>query len=54
MLTLGHGKPVDLWTLGILIYEMLVGKDPFFDEDPLMIYKKIINGKIKFPRDFDS
>jgi serine/threonine protein kinase len=27
----GHGKPVDWWTLGILIYEMNAGIDPFSD-----------------------
>ena len=27
------GKPVDWWTLGILIYEMIVGYPPFVDED---------------------
>ena len=32
---LGHGKPVDWWTLGILIYEMVVGQPPFCDEEPM-------------------
>jgi len=35
---LGHGKAVDWWTLGILIYEMNAGIDPFTDEDPMAIY----------------
>jgi serine/threonine protein kinase len=51
---LGHGKPVDWWTLGILIYEMNAGIDPFSDEDPMAIYQKILKGKIKFPRNFDK
>mmetsp|Transcript_73483 Transcript_73483/g.110857 ORF Transcript_73483/g.110857 Transcript_73483/m.110857 type:complete len:97 (-) Transcript_73483:381-671(-) len=38
LLNKGHGKPVDWWTLGILIYEMLAGIDPFNDEDPMAIY----------------
>eukprot|EP00362_Geleiidae_sp_MMETSP1317_P001366 CAMPEP_0201283840 /NCGR_PEP_ID=MMETSP1317-20130820/50897_1 /ASSEMBLY_ACC=CAM_ASM_000770 /TAXON_ID=187299 /ORGANISM="Undescribed Undescribed, Strain Undescribed" /LENGTH=153 /DNA_ID=CAMNT_0047601591 /DNA_START=201 /DNA_END=662 /DNA_ORIENTATION=- len=38
LLNKGHGKPVDWWTLGILIYEMLAGIDPFTDEDPMAIY----------------
>ena len=46
----GHGKPADWWTVGILFYEMLVGIDPFNDDDPMMIYQKIIKGKIKFPK----
>ena len=54
LLNKGHGKPVDWWTLGILIYEMNAGLDPFSDEDPMVIYQKILKGKIKFPRDFDK
>lgn len=50
----GHGKPVDWWTLGILIYEMIVGYPPFVDEDPMGIYQKILRGKIVFPRIFDN
>ena len=53
LLNKGHGKPVDWWTLGIIIYEMLAGIDPFSDEDPMSIYQKILKGKIKFPRHFD-
>jgi protein kinase A len=53
LLNKGHGKPVDWWTLGILIYEMIAGVDPFTDEDPMVIYQKILRGKIRFPRGFD-
>jgi len=54
ILNKGHGKPVDWWTMGILLYEMLVGIDPFSDDDPMQIYQKIIKGKINFPKDFDK
>lgn len=54
LLNKGHGKAVDWWTLGILIYEMNAGIDPFTDEDPMAIYQKILKGKIKFPRNFDK
>lgn len=54
ILNKGHGKPVDWWTLGILIYEMLVGIDPFNDDDPMMVYQKIIKGKIKFPKNIEK
>lgn len=49
----GHGKAVDWWAVGILIYEMLAGYPPFFDENPFGIYQKILAGKIEFPRHFD-
>ena len=50
----GHGKPVDWWALGVLIFEMLAGYPPFYDENPFGIYQKILAGKIEFPRQFDS
>lgn len=50
ILNKGHGKPVDWWTMGILLYEMLVGIDPFSDDDPMRIYQKIVKGKIHFPK----
>ena len=54
ILNKGHGKPVDWWTLGVLIYEMHAGIDPFNDEDPMGIYKNILRGKISFPSTFDK
>jgi len=49
----GHGKPVDWWALGVLIFEMLAGYPPFYDENPFGIYQKVLAGKIEFPRHFD-
>ena len=54
LLQKGHGKPVDWWCLGILIYEMLVGIDPFSDEEPMAVYQNILRGKIKFPSNFNK
>ena len=48
----GHGTAVDWWTLGILIYEMIVGQPPFCDEEPMGIYQKILAGKVYFPKYF--
>ncbi|XP_036327473.1 cAMP-dependent protein kinase catalytic subunit 3-like, partial [Rhagoletis pomonella] len=49
----GHNKAVDWWALGVLIYEMLVGYPPFYDENPFGIYEKILSGKIEWPRHMD-
>merc|ERR1711935_319089 len=50
----GHGKSVDWWALGIIIYEMLAGYPPFYDENPFGIYQKILAGKLEFPRHFET
>ena len=54
LLNKGHGKGVDWWTLGILMYEMLVGDPPFLDEDPMGIYQQILTGKVKFTRSYEK
>lgn len=45
----GHGKGVDYWALGVLIYEMLSGYPPFLDDTPFSTYRKILSGKFGFP-----
>ncbi|KAM4538294.1 cAMP-dependent protein kinase catalytic subunit PRKX [Fundulus diaphanus] len=49
----GHGRAVDWWALGILVFEMLAGYPPFFDDNPFGIYHKILSGKLEFPRHLD-
>jgi len=50
----GHGKGVDWWCLGVLIYELLSSFPPFFDDEPMGTYRKIIQGKFKFPKYFSA
>ncbi len=54
LLQKGHGKPVDWWCLGILIYEMIVGIDPFSDDEPMAVYQNILKGKVRFPSNFNK
>ncbi|KAI8484146.1 hypothetical protein Bbelb_381000 [Branchiostoma belcheri] len=49
LLNKGHGKPVDWWSFGVLVFEMLVGQPPFCSEDPMEIYQRILSGKTFFP-----
>ena len=53
----GYGKSVDWWTLGVLVYEMLVGETPFHDVTPFGTYEKILKGTVPntvdpMPNDF--
>jgi len=50
----GHGKGVDWWCLGIFLYEMLASYPPFYDEDPMKTYAKIMQGTINFPSHFSK
>ena len=53
VLNKGHDKAVDWWAMGVLMYEMLVGVDPFASDDPIEVYQKALSGKISFPKSFD-
>ncbi|KAF2275607.1 serine/threonine-protein kinase YPK2/YKR2 [Westerdykella ornata] len=45
----GYTKAVDWWTLGVLLYEMLTGLPPFYDEQTNEMYRKILNEPLHFP-----
>lgn len=45
----GHGMAVDWWSLGTLIYEMLIGLPPFYSQNINIMYQKILNGELRFP-----
>ena len=53
LLNKGHGSGVDWWTLGVFLYELLIGLPPFYDHDPIKMYDKIINNKPRFLKGFD-
>eukprot|EP00282_Hemiselmis_andersenii_P035087 CAMPEP_0169442004 /NCGR_PEP_ID=MMETSP1042-20121227/8599_1 /TAXON_ID=464988 /ORGANISM="Hemiselmis andersenii, Strain CCMP1180" /LENGTH=405 /DNA_ID=CAMNT_0009553153 /DNA_START=54 /DNA_END=1271 /DNA_ORIENTATION=+ len=54
ILNKGHGKPVDWWTLGILTYEMLAGYPPFYADDRMQLYQKILGCELEWPKHFKS
>ncbi|XP_077549424.1 cAMP-dependent protein kinase catalytic subunit 1-like isoform X2 [Haemaphysalis longicornis] len=54
ILSKGYNKAVDWWALGVLVYEMAAGYPPFFADQPIQIYEKIVSGKVRFPSHFTS
>ncbi|KAF9191451.1 hypothetical protein BGZ51_007307 [Haplosporangium sp. Z 767] len=48
----GYGKAVDWWSMGVLMFEMCAGFPPFFDEDHIKLYGKIMAGKVRYPPHF--
>ncbi|XP_059592130.1 uncharacterized protein LOC100252504 isoform X2 [Vitis vinifera] len=53
LLKKGYGMECDWWSLGAIMYEMLVGYPPFYSDDPMTTCRKIVHWKnhLKFPED---
>jgi len=49
----GHSYEVDIWSLGVIMYTLLVGKPPFQTREVEAIYKKIKENNYSFPPDLD-
>ena len=42
----GYNKAVDWWDFGVFVFEMTAGAPPFFADQPIQIYEKIISGQV--------
>ncbi len=46
----GHDHTIDWWTMGVLLYEMLVGIPPFYNKNQSIMYQLIQGAPLKFPQ----
>jgi len=50
----GHGRAADWYTLGIFLYELLVGQPPFMHNDPYKVFEMILTKPLPFPANLSS
>ncbi|GJJ77814.1 calcium/calmodulin-dependent protein kinase I [Entomortierella parvispora] len=49
---IGHGKPVDIWSIGVIAYTLLCGYTPFWGEDQPSLFESIISGEYEYEEEY--
>jgi len=44
------GRAADIWSLGVILYTILIGRYPFHDSDPISLFRMIRNGRYAIPK----
>jgi len=50
----GHDKSLDIWNLGVLLFELLTGNPPFEGKTQNELFKSILNYKVQWPKGFSG
>ena len=45
-----YGYAVDWWTLGVTMYEMLIGQPPFEADNEEELFDRIVNNNVLYPK----
>ncbi|CAG8576474.1 10720_t:CDS:2 [Funneliformis caledonium] len=54
LLQTGHGKPVDIWSIGVITYTLLCGYTPFWGDDQATLFENIMSGVYDYDEDYWS
>ncbi|KAI8376625.1 kinase-like domain-containing protein [Choanephora cucurbitarum] len=54
LLQTGHNKPVDLWSVGVILFTLLSGYTPFWGEDQVTLFQSIIAGQYEYDEEYWS
>ncbi|CEP16344.1 hypothetical protein [Parasitella parasitica] len=54
LLQTGHNKPVDLWSVGVILFTLLSGYTPFWGEDQASLFESIMSGQYEFDEEYWS
>ncbi|ORZ16700.1 kinase-like domain-containing protein [Lobosporangium transversale] len=49
---IGHGKPVDMWSIGVIAYTLLCGYTPFWGDDQPSLFENIISGQYEYEEEY--